>query len=100
MTISMTAPEVMELIGAAVAGGVVLIVLLIGLFIYLLVRPPRRQPQALPPPEAVDYEEMLAVMERMERRLEALERAVEPEAPPQDRILAAGEERPETRRTK
>ena len=99
MTVSMTEQEVIELVGAAVAGGVLLIMLMVGLFIYLLVRPPRRRREA-PPPEAIDYEEMLAVMERMERRLEALERVVDTEPEPRDRILAAGEERPETRRTK
>lgn len=99
MTISMNDTDVLEVIGAAVAGGVMLFMLLGALFIYLLVRPPRRARQA-PPPEAVDYEQMLAVMKRMERRLETLERVVAADAAPRQGIPEAGAERPETRRIK
>jgi hypothetical protein len=97
MTVQMTETDVLEIVGAAVAGGVVLVILLIGLLIYLLVRPPRRSREA-PPAEAVDAEEMLALMERMERRLAALERAVDPQRPAQRITDEAGARRPETRR--
>ena len=99
MTVQMTESDVIELVGAVAAGGVVLVVLLTALCIYLLVRPPRRR-REVPPPEtaeAVDVEEMLALMERMERRLATLERAIEPPAP-QPRIEEAGAARPATRR--
>ena len=84
MTVQMTESDVIELVGTVAAGGVVLVVLLTALCIYLLVRPPRRRREPTPPPEAadsVDVEEMVALMERMERRLATLERAIEPPAP-------------------
>lgn len=99
MTVRMTESDVIELVGAVAAGGVVLVVLLTVLCIYLLVRPPRRR-REVPPPDAadaVDAEEMLALMERMERRLATLERAIEPEAAPA-RIEESGAARPATRR--
>lgn len=98
MTIQMSETDVLEVVGAAVAGGVVLIILLLGLLIYLLVRPRRPRREAPPPPDAVDTEEMLALIERMERRLATLERAVAPPTAPMQRIEDAGGERPMTRR--
>ena len=77
MTISMSASDVMEAIEiATIVGGIV--ALLVGvLVIYLLVRPPRRKSGAVrPEADTLDREEMLALMDRMERRLETLERAV------------------------
>ena len=100
MTIQMSETDVLEVIGAAVAGGVVLLILLIGLCIYLLVRPPRRPREAPPSPDAAEAGEMLALMERMERRLATLERAVAPEATPPERITEAGGKGPEMRRKK
>ena len=55
----------------------VLVMLLAGLLLYLLVRPSRRA-RELPPQEdeAVNVEEMLRLIDRMEDRLEVLERAL------------------------
>ena len=55
----------------------VLVMLAGGLLLYFLVRPSRRA-RELPPPEdeAVGAEEMLRLVDRMESRLEVLERAL------------------------
>lgn len=74
MTISMSATDVLEVV--TIVGG--LFTVLVGaLVIYLLVRPARRKREAArPEADALDREEMLALMDRMERRLETLERLV------------------------
>ena len=107
MTISMSAGDVMEAIEIATIVGGIVAMLIGALVIYLLVRPPRHKSGAQPlEAEAVDREEMLALMDRMERRLATLERLVarddEPAriAPHEEReILQAVEDR-EPGRTK
>jgi hypothetical protein len=77
MTISMTANDVMEAIEIASIVGGILALLIGALVIYLLVRPPRhKRGAARPEADALDREEMLALMDRMERRLETMERLV------------------------
>ena len=100
MTISMSGNDVTEAIGIAMGVGGVVALLILGLLIYLVVRPPRRRRiEVRPEADAIDLEEMLALMDRMERRLEVLERAVADEAKDGKQLLEAGEG-PETRRVK
>lgn len=74
MTIAMSLGDVLEVV--SIVGSVFAVVVTI-LVVYLLVRPSRGR-RAAPPPEAdaLDREEMFALMDRMERRLEAVERLV------------------------
>ena len=105
MTVSINGEEIGQAIEIAIAVGGVLMLLLAALFIYLLVRPPRRvreqrREERRLESEPVDAEEMMALIDRMERRLEVLERAVGDHRPVErQRILETGEV-PETRRTK
>lgn len=99
MTFRIDGSEIGEVIEIATIVGSIVAVLIVALFIYLLVRPPRRRPPARPELEAAEAEEMLAVMERMERRLDALERAVGTETRDGEKSLGA-RERPELRRVK
>ena len=100
-----------DIVAAAQAGaliGGIIAVLVIGLLFYLLVRPPRhvreakRRPVELPEQEA---EQLLGLMERMESRLEVLERALADQqdaVPPtaERKILESAVDGRGTRRTK
>ena len=99
MTVQVDAAEIGTAIEVAAWVGSMLALLVIGLIVYLMVRPSRRR--EAPPPEAdpVALEQMLRLMERMEQRLEVLERVMDQDANTRDRILQAGE-RPELRRMK
>ena len=78
MTIQMDEASVMAAIEVAAIVGSIVSVLVIGLIVYLLVRPSRRQREARrAEPDAIDVEEMIQLIDRMEQRLEVLERAVE-----------------------
>jgi len=100
MTLSVNGNDVGQAIEIAIAVGGVLALLLGALLIYLLVRPPRRRrATAEPAEEALDADEMLALIDRMERRLELLERAVADGGRAEPELLEAGE-RPETTRRK
>ncbi len=87
MTIQIDGTDITSAIEIAAFAGGILVMLLIGLLLYLMVRPPRhaRKEKA----DAGESEEMLRLMERMEQRLAALERAIEPE---KDRPEIAGSE--------
>jgi hypothetical protein len=100
MTISMDEGEV---IAALVGSGIFALAIVVGLIwlLYLLVRPRRRRRReereaAFTPSEA---EQMIRLMERMEERLEVLERVVAQDGGREERILEAGEA-PELRRIK
>lgn len=68
---------------AAWIGGMAFM-LIAGLTLYLLVRPPRRREEPRPiEPDELDAEELRALVDRMERRLAVLERTIEDEPPPQ-----------------
>jgi hypothetical protein len=100
MTISMNGNDVSEAIQIAMGVGGLITLLIVGLLIYLVVRPPRRRRiEVEPAPDAIDAEEMLALIDRMERRLDVLERAVGAEDRQEKTLLEAGEG-PETRRVK
>jgi hypothetical protein len=104
MTIRMDEAEV---IAAAVGTGLfALLAFIVGAWLlYRLVRPSRRrtrrenrrvQESGFTPEEV---EQMLRLMERMEQRLEVLERVVAQDERREERILEAGED-PELRRIK
>ena len=102
MTIRMNEQEVIEIVEALAWTGSIVAMLIIGLLFYLMVRPPRRRREERrreAETETIDAEQVLAVLDRMERRLEVLERAVAVEARDEERLLEAGEG-PETRRIK
>ena len=98
MTLRIDGTDVGAIIEGAAWAGSIVAILIVALLIYLVVRPPRRRAEARPEPEATDVEEMLALMERMERRLEVLERSVGNEPRREEQRLEAGEV-PEHRRS-
>lgn len=77
MTFSLTAGDVRDIVEVATIVGTIVTLLIGALVVYALVRPSRRQ-RAAPRPEAdaIDREEMLALMDRMESRMATLERLV------------------------
>jgi hypothetical protein len=92
MTVVMTANEVREAIEIATIVGGIVAMLIGALVVYLLVRPIRGQRGAArPEADSLDREEMVALMDRMERRLEVMERLVVRDAEPA-RIAPQGEE--------
>jgi hypothetical protein len=116
MTVSMNADQVVGSIQLAAGIGAFLGVLILGLLIFWMVRPSRRAKREAPVTEqdALDMEEVLNVLEGMERRLGTLERAMieQDEAPRigsrenkplknellQNELLDAGDESPAKRR--
>ena len=101
MTIRVDGVDVMQAVEIASVVGSIFAMLVIGLIVYLLVRPSRRAREDRPPePAGLDAAELIAVMERMERRLEVLERAVADDLREEDRLLNAGDGSPENRRKK
>jgi hypothetical protein len=98
MTFSIDGNDFMQVIEIASIVGTVVAAVLIGLVIYLMVRPSRRDAAQRPhQPEALDAEEVIALIERMESRLAVLERAIgddserERLAPPADGNFEAAE---------
>ncbi len=111
MTVRMTEAEVMQAIEGVAWAGSILAILLVALLFYLLVRPPRhvrRRRKAerrgeLPierERDAVEMEDLLRVMDRMEQRLEVLERLVAVEAREKDKLLEKDAESVEAGRMK
>jgi hypothetical protein len=105
MTVSLTPNDIREIAEIASIVGTIVSVIVFGLVAYLLVRPKRRR-EAVPEAERIEIEEMMALMDRMERRLDAVERLVardeEPvriAAPDKPEILEAADRR-ELGRTK
>ena len=84
MTIQLNGAEIGEALEIASIVGSIVAMLVVGLLVYLMVRPPRhvrqarRQARHAEPAELDDVSaaELLRLMERMESRLEVLERAV------------------------
>ncbi|WP_129791117.1 hypothetical protein [Sphingosinicella sp. CPCC 101087] len=99
MTLQIDGVDVMNAIEIAAWIGSIVAMLVIGLIVWVMVRPPRRERVRPAEPDGLDAEEMMRLLDRMEQRLEVLERAVAVEAREEDRMLTGGD-RPETRRTK
>lgn len=101
MTLQIDGVDVISAIEVAAWVGSIVAMLVIGLLVYLMVRPPRsrRETPALRTGVA-EHEELVRTMEVMERRLDLLERAVADQRREDEDLLGAGAERPETRRLK
>ena len=100
MTLQIDGTDVMAVIEIAAWVGSIVAMLVVGLIVYLMVRPVRRRPDTrVREPEALDVEEMARLLDRMEQRLMVLERAVEVQAGDRNELLETGEG-PETRRMK
>ena len=100
MTLQIDGVDVMNAneIVALVAG--IVVTLVVGFIFYLMVRPVRRRREKRPvEPDALDLEEMVRLLDRMDQRLEVLERAVG-DGTRQEEKLLAGHDGPEDRRTK
>lgn len=99
MTFSINGNDIREIVEVASIVGTVVTVLVFGFIAWLLVRPKRRRDAApMRDDERIEMTEMLALMDRMERRLETLERAIEQEPREREgRILEAAEGREEGR---
>jgi hypothetical protein len=80
MTLSVNGQDIAQIIEVAVTVGTIVATLVIGFIVYLMVRPSkaeRARRKALPPAaDPRESEEMWRVMDRMEGRLEVLERAL------------------------
>jgi tetrahydromethanopterin S-methyltransferase subunit G len=112
MTVSMTAGEVAQAVQLAAGIGAFLGVVILGLIIFMMVRPSKRSREARlerqPDPDALDLDEVMSVLDRMEQRLGTLERVVidsEEERPRiggrgEQELLETGDESPAKRRTK
>ena len=100
MTIRVDPAEVMTAIEVASWVGTIVAMLVAGLIVYLMVRPKRRRRDRLAEDAGFDTAEMLRLMERMEHRLDTLERAVAARTPDEERILLTGAQGPEMRRRK
>ncbi len=96
MTVQIDGTDVMAIAEGLAWAGTIVAMLIIGLLVYLMVRPPRRRHETrVQEPEAIENEELLRLLERMEQRLTVLERAVSDDS--DDRVLERAEG-PETRR--
>ena len=101
MTFRVDGVDVMQAIEIASVVGSIVAMLVLGLIVYLMVRPSRRRNQVRPPEEEpFDAGELLRLMDRMEQRLKVLERVVRDEPRIEDTLLETGEQRPEMRRKK
>jgi len=108
MTLQVNGDDIMAFVHVARIVGSIVMMLIVGLVIWWAVRPSRRARESRDPIEndSGDTEEMWRLMDRMEDRLEVLERAmadqVEPprvRGPRQDRTLAPADEDRESGRT-
>ncbi len=79
MTVEIDGVDVLALAEIGVLIGGIVSTLVIGLLVYLLVRPPRHVREAPSQPSELqdsEAEALIGLMERMEARLEVLERAL------------------------
>lgn len=79
MTLSVNGQDIAQMIEVALTVGSIVGTLVIGFIVYLMVRPSkeeRARRKALPPADPRESEEMWRVMDRMEGRLDVLERAL------------------------
>jgi len=85
MTISVNGNEIGELIAIAATVGSLIAMLIVGLLVYLMVRPPRhvrerrkaeKRGDLMRETDPAEAEELWLVVDRMEARLDVLERAL------------------------
>jgi hypothetical protein len=81
MTFSINGNEVMDILQVVAWVGSIVATLIVGLIVYVMVRPPRhvREQRKRPPMERLDRgetEQLMQLVDRMETRLEVLERAL------------------------
>ncbi|MEA3031506.1 MAG: hypothetical protein QOG13_2831 [Sphingomonadales bacterium] len=99
MTLSLNGQDIGQIIEVAVTVGTIVATLVIGFIVYLMVRPSkaeRARRKALPPAaDPTESEDMRRAMDRIEGRLEVLERALadqieppRPRADDEDRLFA------------
>ena len=91
MTLSVNGNDIGQALEIALAVGGIMVLLVGALIFYLLVRPPRRariEPRR--DEDSLEAEELIALVDRMERRLEVLERALPAEARDEEHLLEAG----------
>jgi hypothetical protein len=100
MTVQIDGVDVMNAIEIAAIVGGLLVTLIVGFVFYLMVRPVRHRREKRPvEPDALDVEEMLGLLDRMEQRLAVLERAVGDDGRREERLLETGAAGAEDRRT-
>ena len=91
MTFSMSPADFRDAIEIASIVGTVVTITIFAMIAYFLVRPKkRRNAPEREAPDQIQMEEMLVLMDRMERRLETLERAIGEDRP--QRIAARRDE--------
>ena len=109
MTFQVNGDDIMAIVHVARIVGSIVMMMVVGLVIWRAVRPSRRTRESRDAIEndAGDTEEMWRLMDRMEDRLEVLERAMADQVEPpqvrgtrQDRTLAPADEDRESGRTK
>jgi len=99
MTIQVNGHDIATAVEVASWTASMLAMLIMGLIVYLMVRPSRRaRRQRRSDEDAVQMEEMLRLMERMESRLEVLERAIG-DGRDEEQLLQTGARAPVTGRT-
>ncbi len=76
MTVQVDGTEIGWMIELGIIVGTMLSTLVIGLIIYLLVRPPRRLRKGQAEEDRIATEDMVRLMERMEARMDVLEQLV------------------------
>lgn len=100
MTLSINGNDLSSAIEIAVWTGSIAAMLLIGLIVWLMVRPSRDRSPPPAEPDRLESEEILRMMAVMEQRLELIERAVRTQRPEPDRLMETGGGRPDDGRTK
>ena len=78
MTLSLNGNDVVEIVRVAATVFSILMMLVVGWFVYLTVRPSRRDRAArkAEPADPAEAEQLWRIVDLMERRLEALERSL------------------------
>jgi type II secretory pathway component PulJ len=75
MTISLNGNDVVEVVRIAAVVFSILLMLVVGWFVYLMIRP-SRQARKMREADPAEAEELWRIVDLMERRLEVLERAL------------------------
>jgi len=77
MTLSVNGADIAQIVQVAATVGSIIAALVVGLIVYLMVRPPRHARREAPrQADPAEAEEMWRIVDLMDRRLEVLERAL------------------------